>query len=476
MESDPTRLSATRLAVAIGAGTYSAREVAQAFVDRIDAVDRDGPRLNAVLEINPAAMDIARQRDESLARGGERGPLHGVPVVLKANIDTGDDMATSAGSLALASHRAERDAPLVARLRAAGAVLLGKTNLSEWANFRSTNSISGWSSLGGQTRNPHAPDRSPSGSSSGSAVAVAARLAPLAVGTETDGSIVSPAGACGVVGIKPTVGTIDREGIVPIAASTDTAGPFANDVADAALLFDALAGTSTATAAREGLKGMRVGVLRHGAKSHAGVEAAFGEAVDTLSAAGADVVDRLFVDVPDEIYDAEYQLFLHEFKDGLNRYLASHDTGFEDLADLIAYNETHAEVVMPLFGQEHFEAAQTTEGLRCSAYETALADSVQAMRRAVDRLFASYGLQALVAATNGPAWRIGESERGHVSSSSIAAVAGYPSIAVPWTLVDHLPVAVSFIGRPHSEVDLVGMAMAFEQARGPFALSLPTVR
>ena len=465
MESDLTELTAGKLAAAIADGACSAREVAQSYLDRIDAEDSS---LNAILEVNPAALEIARQRDDSLARGDELGPLHGVPVVLKANIDTGDGMATSAGSLALANHRALRDAPLVARLRAAGAVLLGKTNLSEWANFRSTNSISGWSSLGGQTRNPHSPDRSPSGSSSGSAVAVAARLAPLAVGTETDGSIVSPAGACGVVGIKPTVGAIDREGIVPIAASTDTAGPFANDVADAALLFDALAGTSAATAAREGLKGMRVGVLRHGAKSHAGVESAFGEAVDTLSAAGADVVDRLFVDVPDEIYDAEYQLLLHEFKDGINRYLASHDTGFEDLAGLIAYNESHAEVVMPLFGQEHFEAAQATEGLCCPAYETALADSVQAMGRAVDRLFAAHGLQALVAATNSPAWKIGESERGHVSSSSIAALAGYPSIAVPWALVDHLPVAVSFIGRPHSEADLVGMAMTFEQARGPF--------
>ncbi len=468
MDSDLTDLTAGQLAAAIAAGTCSAREAVQAFLDRIDAVDRCGPALNAMLEINPAAMEIAGHRDESSARGDERSPLHGVPVVLKANIDTGDAMATSAGSLALANHRPARDAPLVARLRAAGAVLLGKTNLSEWANFRSTKSISGWSSLGGQTRNPHGLDRSPSGSSSGSAVAVAARLAPLSVGTETDGSIVWPAGACGVVGIKPTVGTIDRDGIVPIAASTDTAGPFANNVADAALLLDALCRRSTTTASRSGLRGVRVGVLRHGAKSHAGVAAALADAVNALSDLGADVVDGLFLDVPDAVYDAEYQLLLHEFKDGLNRYLAGRDTGFRDLASLIAHNEAHADVVMPLFGQEHFEAAEATDGLDCPAYKAAVADSVDAMRQAVDGLFRTHELRALVAATNGPAWKIGESERGHISSSSIAAVSGYPSVAVPWALVDSLPVAVSFVGLPHSEVNLVGLAMAFEDARGVF--------
>ena len=469
MESDLTELTAGELAAAIADGACSAREAAESFLDRIAAVD---PSLNAILEVNPAALEIARRCDESLARGDELGPLHGVPVVLKANIDTGDDMATSAGSLALANHRAVRDAPLVARLRAAGAVLLGKTNLSEWANFRSTQSISGWSSLGGQTRNPYSLDRSPSGSSSGSAVAVAARLAPLAVGTETDGSIVSPAGACGVVGIKPTVGAVDREGIVPIAASTDTAGPFANNVGDAAALLDVLAGSSTPTK-RPGLEGVRVGVLRHGAKAHAGVAAALGQAVETLSDAGADIVDELFVEVPDTIYDAEYQLLLHEFKDGLNRYLASHDTGFRDLAGLIAYNEAHADVVMPLFGQEHFVAAQATEGLHCRAYEVAVADSVHPMRDAVDRIFAAHDLRALVAATNGPAWKIGESERGHVSSSTIAAVAGYPSIAVPAAMVDDLPVAVSFIGLARSEPSLVRIAASYEAARGPFPPARP---
>ncbi|MCY3623602.1 MAG: amidase [Gammaproteobacteria bacterium] len=468
MDSDLTALTARQLAAAIADGTCSAREAAQAFLDRIDAVDRNGPTLNAMLEINPAAMEIARRRDESSARGDDRAPLHGVPIVLKANIDTGDAMATSAGSLALENHRAVRDAPLVARLRAAGAILLGKTNLSEWANFRSTGSISGWSSLGGQTRNPYGLDRSPSGSSSGSAVAVAARLAPLSVGTETDGSIVSPAGACGVVGIKPTVGAIDREGIVPIAASTDTAGPFANSVADAALLLDALGGPSSTHATRSGLKGLRIGVLRHGAKSHAGVAAALGEAVDALSDAGAAIVDRLYIDVPDATYDAEYQLLLHEFKDGLNRYLACHDTGFGDLASVIAYNEAHAETVMPLFGQEHFEAAQACEGLDCPAYKAALAGSVHVMREAINHMFRTHDLRALIAATNGPAWKVGESERRRISSSSIAALSGYPHIAVPWTMVDELPVAVSFIGLPRSETDLVGIAMAFEEARGVF--------
>ena len=467
MDSDLAKLTAVEIAAAIADGECSAQEAVSAFLDRIGTVD---PTLNAILEVNPAAMEIARQRDDPAARRGERGPLHGVPVVLKANIDTGDEMATSAGSVALANHRPVHDAPLVARLRSAGAILLGKVNLSEWANFRSTRSISGWSSLGGQTRNPYSLDRSPSGSSSGSAVAVAARLAPLSVGTETDGSIVSPAGACGVVGIKPTVGAVDREGIVPIAASTDTAGPFANNVGDAALLLDALGGTSATTANPRGLQGVRIGVLRHGAKSHAGVAAALGEAVDALSNLGADVVDGLFIDVPDATYDAEYQLLLHEFKDGLNRYLASHDTGFRDLASLIAYNEAHADVVMPLFGQEHFEAAQATGGLDCPAYRAAVADSVEVMRHALDRMFRTHGLRALLAATNGPAWIIGESERGHISSSSIAAISGYPNIAVPWDLVEGLPVAVSFIGLPHTEQDLVGMAMAFEEARGAFPL------
>ena len=465
MESDLTSLTVRQLTAAIASGACSAQEATRAFLDRIDAVD---PLVNAILEVNPAASEIARRCDESPARGERRGLLHGVPIVLKANIDTGDDMATSAGSLALADHRPVSDAPLVVRLRASGAVLLGKTNLSEWANCRSTRSISGWSSLGGQSRNPYSLDRSPSGSSSGSAVAVAARLAPLAVGTETDGSIVSPAGACGVVGIKPTVGAIDGEGIIPIAASTDTAGPFADNVRDAALLFDALSGSSTAPANPPGLKGERVGVLREGAKAHAGVEAALAQAVDKLADLGADVVDELFIDLPDGFYDAEYQMLSHEFKDGLNRYLASHDTGFRDLASLIAYNETHADLVMPLFGQEHFEAAQATEGVPCPAYAAALADSVGTMRQAVDEMFQSHDLPALIAATNGPAWKIGESERGHVSSSTIAAVAGYPSIAVPAALVDDLPVAVSFIGLPQSEADLVGIAMAFEEARGVF--------
>ena len=267
---------------------------------------------------------------------------------------------------------------------------------------------------------------------------------------------------------SPRSGTIDCKGIVPIAASTDTAGPFANNVADAALLLDALGGTSSTTAHPPGLKGVRIGVLRHGAKTHAGVAAALGEAVNALTDLGTDVVDGLFIDVPDATYDAEYQLLLHEFKDGLNRYLASHDTGFRDLASLIAYNESHAEVVMPLFGQEHFHAAEATEGLDCPAYRTAVAESVDVMRQAVDRMFRTHDLRALIAATNGPAWKVGESERGHISSSSIAAVSGYPNIAVPWALVEGLPVAVSFIGLPHSEPDLVGMAMAFEEARGAF--------
>ena len=480
LPADLTDGSVAELRQAIVARRCSVREVATAFIDRIEALDRDGPAVNAILELNPAALDIADARDARLNKDDGGAALYGIPVVLKANIDTADEMATSAGSLALARHRALQDAPLVAKLRAAGAVVLGKTNLSEWANFRSTASISGWSSLGGQTRNPHAPDRSPSGSSSGSAVAVAARLAPLAVGTETDGSIVSPAGANGVVGIKPTVGLIERAGIVPIAASTDTAGPFANSVRDAAGLLDAMTRPSRneiGVAGLEGLEGptrslggVRIGVVRDypGAGSHAGVEAAFDSVVHTLSRLGAQIVDPVCLGVPQGFGDAEFQLLLHEFKDGINRYLATHDTGFADLADLIAFNETHADAVMPLFGQEIFEASEATEGLDSQAYRTAVAGSVSAMRETVEGAFRTHRLNAFVAPANGPAWRIGEPETSLVGSSSIAAVAGYPSVAVPAALVDELPVAVAFVGRPFTEKLLVGIAASYEAQRGAF--------
>ena len=471
LPADLTDCPVAELRQAIVARRCSVREVVTAFINRIENVDRS---LNAMLELNPAALDIADALDAEVAGGNEVGALHGVPVVLKANIDTADRMATSAGSMALARHLARQDAPLVARLRASGAVVLGKTNMSEWANFRSSSSVSGWSSLGGQTRNPYALDHSPSGSSSGSAVAVAARLAPLAIGTETDGSIVSPAGNNGVVGVKPTVGLVSRQGIVPIAASTDTAGPFASSVRDAAVLLEVMAGSDGAGLARVEfavrLDGLRIGIMRdyEGAGTHSGVDAAFDGVAVALSRLGAETVDPVHLGIDPGLGDAEFQLLLHEFKDGLNRYLSHHDTGFADLADLIAYNEANAAAVMPLFGQGLFEAAQAAEGLDSPVYAAAVAGSVTAMRETVERAFRTHGLSVLIAPANGPAWKIGEPEKSLISSSSIAAVAGYPSVAVPCALADDMPVAVAFIGQPRGERLLLRVAALFEDDRGGF--------
>jgi amidase len=418
-------------------------------------------------------------------------------------------MATSAGSLALAQHRAPEDAPIVARLRAAGAVLLGKTNLSEWANFRSTRSTSGWSSLGGQTRNPYVLDRSPCGSSSGSAVAVAARLAPLAVGTETDGSIVCPASANGVVGIKPTHGLVSGAGIVPIAHSQDTAGPLARSVRDAALLLDVLAGadalsTTSSDSARPAsagtdsarvqpathdvagasagssvsapsptagpLRGVRLGVLRAyaGAGRDAALTTAYGDWLATLRAAGAQLVDPAGVAVGAEVEQAELVVLLHEFHAQLDEYLASVTTGPRSLAELVAFDAAHAADVMPLFGQELLIAAQQTPGLDAQRYRDALATLADFRGRLAAR-FEADAVDAFVAPVSSRAWRIDPAagDRMGVASATVAAVSGYPSIAVPAQLLDELPVAIAFIGKPGDEDRLVEIGAAFEAARGP---------
>ncbi|HEX7082362.1 MAG TPA: amidase family protein, partial [Gammaproteobacteria bacterium] len=363
-------LDAPALAEALGSGRVSAERLTRAALARIAAVDDAGPELNAIIEINPDAIEIARELDRRFAEEGPVGPLHGLPVVLKANIDTGDRIATSAGSIALANHHAAADAEVVARLRAAGAVILAKANLSEWANFRSLQSTSGWSSLGGQTKNPYVLDRNPCGSSSGSAVAVAAGLAPLAVGTETDGSIVCPAGVNGVVGIKPTVGLVSAEGIIPIATSQDTAGPFARTVRGAAMLLavmrdpaagedprngapaTTLAGDFRAepsdSAALADLAGVRLGVVRDydGAGADASVEAAFERWLAMLRDAGAELVDPIELRLPAELRAAELEVLLHEFKAGIDRYLAAVEDGPRSLDALIAFNEEHAAEVM----------------------------------------------------------------------------------------------------------------------------------
>ena len=466
-------------------GELTSERLVRLFLDRIETVDDAGPTLNAIIEVNPDAIEIARELDQERAVGENRGPLHGIPVILKANIDTGDRMATSAGSVALALHRAPDDAFHVAALRAAGVVILGKANLSEWANFRSTRSVSGWSSIGGQTRNPHVLDRNPCGSSSGSAVAVAAGLTALAVGTETNGSIVCPSGTNGVVGIKPTVGLVSRDGIIPIALSQDTAGPMARSVRDAALLLAAMAAPDNADPAARAhpglrdylvaldagaLEGARVGVWRqyYGAGSDPRVEAIFDAAIARLGELGAEVVDPIGLEIPEGVREAEFEVLLHEFKDGLNRYLGN--AGMEDdrgsLAALIRYNELRAEETMPWFGQEIFEMAESRGPLTDEVYLAGLENSGPALRRLIDAVMEEHELDAIIAPTNSPAWPIDfvAGDNYSISSSRLGAVSGYPAVTLPAGNVHGLPVGVTMFGRPWSEPQLIGYAYALEQA------------
>lgn len=489
-----------QLQAAMGRGELSAVALTQAYLDRIAAIDRAGPTLRAVIEVNPDALAIAAQADRDRAAGRVLGPLHGIPVLVKDNIDTADRMRTTAGSLALLDARPSQDATVVARLRAAGAVLLGKTNLSEWANFRSTHSISGWSGRGGQTRNPYALDRNTSGSSSGSAAAVAANLCAVAVGTETDGSIVSPSSVCGLVGVKPTVGLVSRAGIIPISATQDTAGPMARTVRDAALLLNVLAGADErdgATQARPAdlprdftvgldlpaLRGARLGIFRGGMTLTPKTEAILAAAIATLRAAGAEIVDPVEIAGQKEMGDAEFEVLLYEFKDGLNAYFASlgPSAPFKSLEELIAYNRAHADRELPYFGQELLEQAQAKGPLTDKAYLDALATCRRLARTAgIDAVLAQHRLDALVTLTNGPAWLIdpvnGDSYTG--GSSSLAAVAGYPSVTVPAGDIMGLPVGISFTGGAWSEHRLLQLAADFERrtaARRAPGL-LPSVR
>ena len=477
-------LDAVGLAAELGSGRVSAERVTRVFLERIAALDDAGPELAAVIEVNPDALAIARALDQRLRRGERAGPLHGVPVVVKANIDTADRMATSAGSLALAEHRAKADADVVARLRRAGAVILAKTNLSEWANLRSPASSSGWSALGGQTRNPYVLDRNPCGSSSGSAVAVAARLAPLAIGTETDGSIVCPSGANGVVGIKPTHGLVSGRGVIPVAPSQDTAGPIERTVRDAALLLAAIANDDAAAAlgaaARASgsgaLAGVRLGVYR-GYGTDLPVDNAFGAALARLGAAGAELVDP--VDVPFAgLREAELDVLLFEMREHLGRYLAAVEHGPHSLDELIEFNAAHAADELRYFGQEWLVAARAHGGLDDPGYAAARA-RVARFRADLERLFAERRLDAVVAPTNGRAWPIDleNGDRFSVGSATLAAVSGYPSVTVPMALSAELPLGLTFIGMPNDEPHLLEIAASFERARGPFPAPrfLPTL-
>ncbi len=468
-------------------GELSSEQLVAWYLDRIETLDRNGPQLRSIIELNPDALLIARALDEEWQESGPRGPLHGIPIVIKANIDTADRMRTTAGSLALEHHIAPHDAFLVSRLRDAGAVLLGKANLSEWANFRSSRSSSGWSSIGGQTRNPYDTARNPCGSSSGSAVAVAANLTVVAVGTETNGSIVCPSGTNGIVGIKPSLGLISRSGIIPIAHSQDTAGPMGRTVRDAALLLTVMTGFDpadppeaefsldshaldfTANLAADALSGKRIGVIRsyYGAGSDPGVEAVLSASIDALRAAGVDIVDDIVIET-EGMFDASDTVLNTEFKTDLARYFEASNAPLTSLADVIAFNETHADVVMPFFGQEAMLEAEQSGDLTDEAYLEALATSKRVARTGIDEALAKHELDALIAPTNGPAWMIdlvnGDSSSFHVSSSAYAAIAGYPNITVPAGFVFSLPVGISFIGAQYSDKVLIEIAYAFEQA------------
>ena len=468
------------------AGSLTSVALTEAYLARMDEIDSAGPMLRSVIERNPDAKSIARAMDDERTAGKVRGPLHGIPVLVKDNIDSADKMMTTAGSLALVGTPAPKDAFIVERLRAAGAVLIGKTNLSEWANFRSSRSSSGWSGRGLQTRNPYVLDRNPCGSSSGTGASIAASLAAVGIGTETDGSIICPSSLCGIVGLKPTIGLVSRSGIIPISASQDTAGPMGRTVADVAALLSALTGEDardTATASSKGhvesdytrfldvaaLKGARIGVARNLAGFHPAVDAAFNTSITALTAAGAVVVDPVTVPNLGKFEEAEMEVLLYEFKDGLNKYLAERGSTvtYKTLADLIAYNTKEAAMEMPHFAQELFERAEKKGPLSDSAYKNALATCRELVRtEGLDKVFAEHKLDALVAPSNGPAWPTDHvnGDRFTGGNTSYAAVAGYPSITVPMAYASELPLGLSFLGLAWTEGRLLGFAHSFEAA------------
>jgi amidase len=470
----------------IARGELTSEQLVDWYLDRIEGIDRQGPELDAVIELNPDARETARALDAEWRDKGPRGPMHGIPVLLKANIDTADRMHTTAGSLALAGHIAPQDAFLVSRLRDAGAVILGKANLSEWANFRSPHSTSGWSSLGGQTKNPYDTARNPCGSSSGSAVAVAANLTAVAVGTETDGSVICPSGVNGIVGIKPTLGLVSRSGIIPISHSQDTAGPMARSVRDAAILLGAMAGADpedsataragtdgavdyTANLAADALAGRRIGVVRsyYGAGNNPAVEAILTSNIEALRDGGAEIVDPINLDTKG-MGMAEDVVLLYEFKADLDAYLERSKAPIRTLDGIIEFNESHADTVMPFFGQEYMLAARDKGPLTDTEYLDALEQSRSIARKAIDTALADNRLDALVMVSNGPAWMTDHvnGDSFSIGSSSYAAVSGYPSITVPAGFVSGLPIGLSFVGAAWSDKQLIEIAYAFEQATG----------
>jgi amidase len=477
-------------------GIYTSHMITELYLKRIDAIDKKGYALNAVIEINPDALAIAGNMDRERKEGKVRSPLHGVPVLIKDNIDTADKMMTTAGSLAMVGNKATKDAFVVKQLRDAGAVLLGKTNLSEWANFRSSRPTSGWSSRGGQTKNPCVLDRNPCGSSSGSAVAVAANLCAVAVGTETDGSVIAPASFTGIVGLKPTVGLVSRSGIIPISSTQDTAGPMARTVKDVAILLGVLTGIDETDAVtneskekskkmytpfldENGLQGKRIGIEKAFLKGHEGVVSLYKQAIEILESKGSTIVEVELLKQCEEFDEREYLVLLYEFKDGLNKYLATANAGVKTLADIIAFNKNNEAKVMPYFKQETLERSEAKAGLKSREYIESLKLSLST-RKIIDNMMREHQLDAIAGTSIGPA-NCTDLVNGDYGTGFYfcppAAMAGYPHITVPMGTLHELPVGLSLIAGAYKEDVLLKIAYAYEQSSKKRSVPkfLPTV-
>lgn len=464
-------------------GKYSSEQITKLYLDRIEAIDKNGPKLNAIIEINPEALTMAKAMDKERKEGKVRGSLHGIPILIKDNIDTADQMMTTAGSLALVGNIASNDAFIVKKLRDAGVVLLGKTNLSEWANFRSSSSCSGWSSRGGQTKNPNILDHSPCGSSAGSGVAVAANLCVVAVGTETDGSIVCPASTNGTVGIKPTVGLVSRSGIIPISLTQDTAGPLARTVKDATILLEAMIGVDDADfitkesigkspenythyLKADGLKGKRIGIEK---KKYTNplLNELLEKAIQVMKLQGATIIEIEYLDKINANGDAEFEVMQYEFKYGVNKYLSSSNSNMKSLEEVIAFNKKNESKAMPTFKQETLEMCQKKDGLENAAYVKALEKSHTDVKNIIDTVMKENKLDAISGLTMGPACSIDiiyGDRWGDVFLTSPAAMSGYPHISVPCGKAYELPVGLSFFSGAYKEGEIISLAYGYEQA------------
>lgn len=463
-------------------GIYTSAQITQLYLNRIDAIDKNGPKLNSIIEVNPDALNIAKAMDKERKEGKIRGLLHGIPIVIKDNIDTGDQMMTTAGALALVGHRAEKDAFIVTQLRNSGAIILGKTNLSEWANFRSTNACSGWSSRGLQTKNPYILDHSPCGSSAGSGSAVSANLCAIAVGTETDGSVTCPASINGTVGIKPTVGLVSRTGIIPISSTQDTAGPLTRTVTDAAILLEVLAGVDNSDSITKesagkakkytsfldinGLKGKRIGVEKK-QYTNQFLNELQEKAIAVLKKYGATIVELDYLDSINALGNDETEVLKYEFKNGVNSYLSNTNAKMKTLADVIKFNKENEDAAMPTFKQELLEQSEAKKDLNDPAYLKSLNNSHNGAKKIIDDVLKKYNLDAITGLTMGPACSIDViygDKWGEVSLTAPAAMSGYPHISVPCGKVYNLPIGLSFFSGAYREGEIIALAYAFEQA------------